>query len=351
VRFAKVDAEIETFLQERNVPSLCVGIVQNGDSAYARAFGMRNRSRGEPATLDTLYNVGSVTKVFTATLAMILVEEGVLGLDDPVMDFLPEGVAPPGDDRITLRHLLQHTSGLPRVSPTRRNLEVAGPFDPGVALPASNADLLEGLRQAELSAEVGEAWSYSNFGYDLLGYVLGRAAEKDYETLLKEKLLDPLSMKDSKVHLTEADRARFAAHYWAADPERKEQPPWVWGEACGAGGLTTTLPDLLAFVRFQLTAEGPLPAAALAAMRVPGPETQIQPGSRQCLGWMQFQRDLGGQSVEAFAHGGEVDGHSCQVLFAPELSFGMVVIANVGGSTAGDACERVLAAWPFERRP
>jgi CubicO group peptidase (beta-lactamase class C family) len=118
-----------------DIPGLSYGIVRGNALVLSGGVGYADRSTKRPATADTPYNVGSLTKVFTATLALMYVEDGALELDAPVATYLPDSVRVPRDAKggdITVRSLLNHTAGLARNPPNRRNQTVAGPIDPGV---------------------------------------------------------------------------------------------------------------------------------------------------------------------------------------------------------------------------
>ena len=124
----------DSLMKANNVPSYSLGIVSQQELIYAKAFGVMNRKTGKPATSNTLYQIGSITKVFTATLMAALRDDGLVKIADPVRKYLPPGQTFPGgrdDAELTLRHLATHTSGLPRDFVNRVNVDPPG--GPGVA--------------------------------------------------------------------------------------------------------------------------------------------------------------------------------------------------------------------------
>ncbi|MCG8506655.1 MAG: beta-lactamase family protein, partial [Sphingomonadales bacterium] len=248
--FARVDRGLEGGLEIFNAPGLSVAIVEGDEVVYAKGFGFANKSNGIPADADTLYYIGSTTKALTATLAMILRDQGIVALDAPVQDYLPASTRvprPTGQSPITLRHLLSHTAGLPKDPPNRKNLKIEGPIDPAVWDVYNIPDLYEALATTELESAVGETWRYSNMGMGLAGHVLERAAGKPYEALLKEHILEPLGMSDTAITLDEGQVRRLAAFYWDAEGNRTEQPRARFGEVAAMGGVTSSVRDMAKF--------------------------------------------------------------------------------------------------------
>ena len=163
---------------------------------------------GAPAfDAGTVFEIGSMTKVFTALLLADMALKGEIALDDPVEKYLPDGATMPvrNGKAITLRHLTMQNSGLPRLPD---NMPYADPEDPYADYTEQN--LLDFLAGYELPRDPGAEYEYSNLGVGLLGHVLARAAGKDYETLLRERILDPLGMDDTAIALSPAMQARFA---------------------------------------------------------------------------------------------------------------------------------------------
>jgi CubicO group peptidase (beta-lactamase class C family) len=309
---ALVDRVVQRFLVANDIPGAAVGVVRNGKLIYAKGHGMRSVERQEPVAVNTLFQIGSVTKVFTTTLMLQLRDEGRIALDDPVGKYLPEHVETPswreGDEHVrpTLRHLATHRAGLPRNPPNRRDR----PHSPSVMEPYSIAELYQGLAMTKVTSRPGTSWQYSNYGFGVLGHALERVSGRPYEALLHEKLLKPLAMFDTKISLTAGDLERFAAHYWPKIP-RVERQRWIFGEVCAFAGLASTVPDLACFVAMHLGAKsgqaaGPLSGASLLEMR----ETAVTFGTDAkrsiTIGWFFEDHPKLGRIL---SHGGEVDGH------------------------------------------
>jgi CubicO group peptidase (beta-lactamase class C family) len=331
-----IDAAVETFLVERAVPGAVVGILDGTELVFRRSYGHRDLEKDEPMREDTLFQIGSVTKTMTATLLVLLRDEGRLSLDDPVAKHLPaELELPPELARITLRQLVTHTSGLPRNPVNRENV----PDTPSVAKPYSALQLHEGLARTELVHPPGEKWDYSNLGFALLGHVLERASGKSYEELAREKLWGPLGMSSTGVQPTPEQEKRLAVHYWDQDDPRTARERWIFGEVCGHGGVFSSLDDLARFVAWQYSPREDAPLSAESLAELHRPAVANRPDESFGFAWFLYRLP---PDIDLIGHGGEVDGHSTAIAFLPEERAGLIVLTNLGGSTAEDLSRLVL---------
>src|SRR5262245_49184609 len=196
---------VEAALAEGETPGTVVALVRGPDVILLEPFGLRDVASKTPLRADDLFQIGSCTKTFTAALVTQAAAKGELGLDDPLGQWLDGKRALPGwVQEITLCQLLTHTAGVPRNAPNRRDV----PGAPSVAEPFSIEELYAGLAAAQMVGAPGERWSYSNFGYGLLGVALENATGKRYEALLRERILEPLGMQDSGITPSAEQEAR-----------------------------------------------------------------------------------------------------------------------------------------------
>ncbi|MFO1092558.1 MAG: serine hydrolase domain-containing protein, partial [Planctomycetaceae bacterium] len=242
--------QIDAWLQEQvalaQYPSLSVAIVCDGRVVYRRAFGFEDVEAGRQATPETSYHVASVTKVFTAALAVLLHERGVVNLDKPVVDYLPAGVSisttPKVGATITLRQLASHTSGLPR--------DLGTPVQSVEGRYALEPQLLYGqLAKVKLVDDPGTSCAYSNLGIGLLGLALERAAGKPYDELLIELVCAPLQLQHTAIQPT--DQHHVARGYSSEVPRRPEEHSYR-NRLAASGGLITSAPDLAQFLLSQM---------------------------------------------------------------------------------------------------
>lgn len=321
---AELNSMIEAMVGELHIPGAAVGIVEDGRLIYTHYAGLRAAGGEAPVDADTLFQIGSVSKTFAAALLAGLELDGIVREGDPVATYLGKkeqfaSIDPGLAARISLGALATHRSGLPRDPFNLRR-------EDGRQLAYDLDDLAAANRAVRLAAEPGARFTYSNYGYGLLGHALARAAGRPYAALLQDELLIPLGMTATR--LGAPDRDHGAAHHRDGEP----RGPWEWGEVAAQGGIASTLPDMARWVGFQLGAPGPLdPRIATMSQRLRAPRDG---GNGIGLGWYLDDDPLLGHIV---SHGGEVDGQSAQVSLVPLHGIGVIVLANVGG----DAAERI----------
>ena len=178
--------EILSKLIEPNEPGVAIIVTKHGDPVYQGARGSANLEQSVPASVDSIFRIGSITKQFTAAAILLLEEQGKLATSDPLNRFIPDY---PRGDEIRLDHLLTHTSGV-------FNLTKLPDYDSTSKQELDDAsDRIELFREIPLEFEPGEKFKYSNSGYILLGTVVERASGKSYEAFIKEKITDRLSMR------------------------------------------------------------------------------------------------------------------------------------------------------------
>lgn len=295
--------------------AVVVGIVEpQGRRIIAR--GRFSRDDPRPVDGDTLFEIGSVTKVFTTLLLADMANRGELELDDPIEKFLPPEVSAPrrNGKSITLADLASHMSSLPRL--------------PDNMAPADNADpyadytveqLHEFLCNHRLAHDIGTHHEYSNVGFGLLGHVLARRAGTGYHQLIQDRIAIPLGMDSTAIALTTALSARLAhGHGSGLVPVAN----WNLPTLAGAGALRSTVRDLLTFIEAALDSTSPLAAAfdlTLSTRRPLGADT-MEIG----LGWMIEK--AGGEEI--VWHNGGTGGYCSFLGFLPKSRRGVVVLAN-----------------------
>jgi serine-type D-Ala-D-Ala carboxypeptidase/endopeptidase len=289
---------------------------------------------------DTIFEIGSVTKVVTATVLADMVEEGLVTLDDPVQRYLPAGVELPVRGRpITLADLATQTSGLPRLPPglVRRSLgQRRNPYAGFTEL-----NLERAISRTRLKSRPGERLRYSNFGVGLLGYALSRCAEQPFEQLARERVCDPLGLADTRISIPAEARARFADGH---DRRGRQVPHWDLAALAGAGGLRSTVADLLRFLELQL--QQPRTRLGRAAQATHDPRAHRGRLS-QGLGWAGLP--LRGDSRQMLWHNGGTGGFRSFLGFVNEIEAGVAVLSNCSRSVDAigfrvlEACHRGFA--------
>ncbi|HEY0394684.1 MAG TPA: serine hydrolase [Candidatus Elarobacter sp.] len=268
------------------------------------------------ADTHTRFQIGSVTKTFTATVLALMVETGDVALDDPIQRYLPAGTKAPDfhGTPITLRSLAEQTSGLPRLAAGMLNGDPANPY-----AAYARAQLYDDLARVTLARAPGSQYEYSNFGYTLLGQLLANRAGTSYAELVSRRILRPLGMSDTVVVGTAATRARLVAGY---GPDGQPQRPWDFGELGAAGSIESDLNDMLLFLKANLEAPaGPLGRATALAQE---PRTPTTPDGIQKIGLAWQTNTRSGITW----HNGATGGYYAFVGFQRSSRKGVVVLAN-----------------------
>jgi serine-type D-Ala-D-Ala carboxypeptidase/endopeptidase len=321
---ASTSLEIEPLVAEllvrhaRRSVGVAVGVLREGQT-WTLSTGTAGSGRPTPPAADTIFEIGSLTKVFTATLLGAMVDEGVVALDDPVQRYLPADVVLPVRGRqITLADLATHTSGLPRLPHGFLLRSVAHRRDPYAWFTVD--ELYAGLPATRLRREPGTRPRYSNLGFGLLGHVLALRAKTSYEQLVHDRICRPLGLTDTHVSVPAATLERFAQGH---NRRGRRVEHWSLAALAGAGGLRSTVDDLLAFLRLQL-GDGPpalVPAAALTHIV----RTRHR---RAALGLAWTEAPLLGTEHELLFHNGGTGGFRSFAALAPAAHTAVVVLSN-----------------------
>ncbi len=306
------DEEIKTMLRDsieidRQTVGLAVGIVDEHGSRVV-CHGKLDNGTDRDVDGDTLFEIGSITKVFTALLLQDMVERGEMKLDDPVQKYLPDSVRMPTFEgkEITLLHLATHTSALPR---------------------DSSGDLYSFLSHCKLQRAPGTQNEYSNLGVGLLGHVIARKAGKDYETLVQERICRPLGMNDTCITVPPELKARNSVGH-AIPGHRVQESASAHNtnalapRLLGAGSIRSTANDLLKFISaYAGLTPSPLSSVMQKAMEF----HQLESGEKRPLVWEN--------DGTVFEHGGLVAGYQAELAFDVKKRRGVVVLSNCGNGS------------------
>jgi CubicO group peptidase (beta-lactamase class C family) len=333
----QVDRLVQPLLDSRTVVGLVVGLSREGKTAVW-GYGKTACNSDQTPDGQTVFEIGSVTKVFTALTLADMVQEGRVGLDDPVSSLLPETVhVPTRNDRvITLLDLATHTSGLPRI-PQNLLLQIAQrPGNPYAAYTVEQ--LYEGLAATSLASKPGERYAYSNLGMALLGHALARRAGVSYEAAVHEQICKPLGMNDTQITLAAPLRSRFAQGH---NLDCRPVSAWDFPTLPGAGAMRSTVNDLLRFVAANLGLYPTRLAAAIEATHVP--RHKANDSLSIALAW---HLDTKKGTVW---HNGETGGFHSFVSFQKDRKVGVVVLCNTVGGAADKLGEQAMSVLLGEK--
>ena len=313
---ALVRGLLKEFVEGGQSVGVVVGIVRDGERIVVGHGRLSVDDPGLPDG-DTVFEIGSVTKVFTSIALADLELSGELGLDTPVQGLLGAEVRVPMRDgaEIALGHLATHSSGLPRLPDNLVPADWANPYADYTV-----ERLYEFLTGHELARDIGDSVEYSNLGYGLLGHALALREGVDYETLIARRILESLEMSDTAVELTQPLRERLAAGH---DERLRPVPNWDIPALAGAGALRSTVNDLLIFLEANLgLRQTPLHEAMerTHAPQVTDPAMGMDIG----LGWI-----IADEGDRRFVwHNGATGGYSSFIGFDPQAREAVVVLSN-----------------------
>ncbi len=348
--FAAIDAYIQAHMRSGHLPGVSLAITQGEKIVHLRGFGVADPA-GRPMTAQTPMLLGSVTKSFTALAILQLAEAHQLDLDAPVQRYLPwfqVGAAPGGvgqaggSSSITLRHLLNQTSGLSRLTGEKR---MTSGDTSGSALERS----VRALSAENLDRQVGASFEYSNANYIVLGMVIQVVSGQPYEDYIQEHIFRPLEMTHSFTSQAEALQQGMSAGYrqWYGFPLPSGDLPYPRGMAPG-GYLISSAEDLGHYLIAQMnqgrygeaTILSPQGMAALHAPAVATPEGyHRQPSGSYAMGW--YVLDMNG--LAAIAHDGDTPNFHADLILIPSGQWGIAVLVNTNTVLLGDDIRNLAA--------
>ena len=297
-------------------------LVVDGDRILLdKGFGMADLEWGNANAPDVKFRLGSLTKQFTAALVLLLQEDGKLKISDPVSKYLPD--APKTWEKITLANLLGHTSGIPSFTGLKE-------FAVWSMSPHTPEEELALFRDKPLNFEPGSKFEYSNSNFEVLGVVIEKVSGKKYGDLLRERIFDPLGMKDSGLDTDELILPKRAQGYMPGkgglELARSESMTVPWA----AGSIYSTTGDLLKW-EHGLFGGKVLSADSLKAMTTPGK-------GDYGLGVGVADKD----GLKEVSHGGGIEGFNTNLIYVPERRIAVVVLSNVNGSAPGIMGDQLL---------
>ena len=319
-----------------SVPGLVIGIL-DGDEIETAAYGIENANTGTAVKPETLFQIGSISKIFTTTLIMSLVDEGLLSLDWPVVEYIPD--LPLADETartaVTLRHLVTHMGGF-----------FGDRFDDHGRGDDALARTVAAMGDLPQQTAPGELWTYCNVGFDLAGRVAEVVTGKRFEDLVRGRIFEPLKLDRATYFPDEAILYPVAVgHVKSGDGVAVARPWPIARNANPAGGISANVGELLRFARMHMQ-DGELDGVRVlkpeSARAMRARETVAEPFVTWGLGWRRREVD-GSLIVE---HGGATNGFTARLTTVPERGFAIAILTN---HAAGAAVHTEIARVALER--
>jgi CubicO group peptidase (beta-lactamase class C family) len=316
----KIGAAVMEGIDQKTVASIAVGIVKDGNLVLARGYGFADLENDVPATAESVYRLGSITKQFTALAIMQLAEQGKLTVDDELTKFLPD--YPTAGHKVTVHQLLNHTSGIKSYTSLKEFFKQArNDF--------SHDELLAMFKNEPFDFEPGAKWQYNNSGYYLLGMIIEKVSGQKYSAYLEDHIFKPLGMTATRYgHLRPLIRHR-AMGYKLMLGQLINDDPMSMDAPGAAGALVSNVLDLIKWHQ-ALESGMLLKSESFEAMYR---ETKLPDGKTQPYGYGWGLGELAGH--RKLSHGGGINGFSTMIARYPSDRLAIVLLSNTAGSNMG----------------
>jgi CubicO group peptidase (beta-lactamase class C family) len=315
-KFKKIASKIVSEMKRLQVPGVAIGIWHKGKE-FAEGFGITSVEHPLPITPDTLFQTGSISKTFTGTMFMQLVERGKVDLDAPVRKYIKDFRLRDKEvaQKVTVRHLLTHMGGW-----------VGDYFNDFGNGDDALDKMVKDVAKLPQVQPLGKIWSYNNTGFNVASRIIEIVTKKPYEQVAQEMLFDPIGLKMSFFYPSDIlFTHRFVVGHQKVKKKVQVARPWAIGRAGnGVGGVVSTVRDLLKYARFHMSngKKNVVTGKSLRAMRVP----QADAGPRGLIGITWFIRKV--LDLTIYAHGGATNGQQAYFFFLPEKDFALAILTN-----------------------
>ncbi len=325
-----IDQKVDSVMFANDTPAISLGIVKDGQLAFANGYGTMSRTSDDVVNALSLYQIGSDTKKMTGIIVNNLVAEKKIELNNSITNYLLETLDKKAIEKlkpIKVIHLLHHQSGLPGRAPSNKRID----GDP-MLIPYTENNMLNDLNTISLEFQPGSEFRYSNFGYGVLGYLCERVSNKPYSDLLLQYVAHPYSMTNTTTEPT-AEQLQHLVTPYRKDDNSKETQRYIMGKLTPAGGVYSNITDISKLMTHHIKAyqhqnnvdnsiENPLILTS---------ESDKQ-GLNYGFGLGKSTFDTGTQ----YGHGGDMDGFGSTYLFSPEHDLGLIILTSSGGRWIGE---------------
>jgi D-alanyl-D-alanine carboxypeptidase len=336
---ADFDRRMETMFAESKLPGVVVRVVKDGKPVYGKAFGVADVDKKTPSRESMAFEIGSLSKQFTAVAALMLVQEGKLSLEETVGTIMPE--LPAKWQTATVDQVMHHTSGIP-------DYEAIATYD-FYNQPRQPKEIFEQARKEEPAFKPGDRFDYSNTGYFIISLIVEKRGGMPFGQFLRKRIFDPIGMKSTYADVR-ASGANPMTGYHSRTGNRVAQPPIAWSSTLGAGGVVSTLDDLTKWDEALYT-DKLVKKDLLAKIWTP---SKFNDGKTNAYGYGWIETSFRG--VKELNHSGQTNGFTCIYRRFPDLHCSVWAFTNTydgGGSfrMAKSALVRCLPSLSYATLP
>jgi len=333
-----IEEKVKTVLEENNVPSLSIGVINNGDIVLLKGFGVKSRKDSTEVMGNSIFQIASQSKMFTAIIVKNLIQEGKLNLNEPITTYLSNEITEENKNRlkkIKLINLLNHTAGL-----SREGFSIYRDRVEGEAWRNNypRAELIDDINNIELETEPGTKFQYSNSGYAVVGLICENVSGLKYEELLRKYVTEKYDLKNTVVNLSTPQQKMLVTPYkkWERNVETQAS---IMGMATPASAIYSSSTDLIKILSKQMSAY-----RAYKEQGIPSPliltehTSQMNESYQYGFGLIKV---TDGNTIK-YSHGGDLDGFACEYFFNPTKNNGVVILTSSGGRWVGELGIEIL---------
>ncbi|TXT58759.1 MAG: conserved exported protein of unknown function [Promethearchaeota archaeon] len=325
----KLDSLINTLITKKGIPSIAIGIVKDDEVILAKGFGYANVEDKILANENTIYQLGSVTKMFTGHLLARLINNQKISISDTLANFFPDTMSfpkSPAGQVVTIKEIATHTSEFPRYPQNIQRI------DPEPFKGYSVEEMLKGIEMVTIDTIISTRYNYSNFGYGVLGTAMENRMERSLNMLMNENIFDPYNMSNTSLLYKEDFNITLATPYLEVSPYKRTEP-WDMGTLSGAGNIYSNITDLNKFM-IELLQDTPINRIQQTK--------QFKINDTWNYGLGCFIVESKKRNTQIIYHGGDIDGYASSLSLYPEYNLGFVILTNWGeGQVIGDAFNQI----------
>ncbi len=337
-QYDSIEKKINILIKENNIPSLSIGIINNGEIELLKGFGVQKRGTHLNVNEHSIFQIASQSKMFTGIIVNNLIQEKKLNINESIINYFPESIDNKTKERlksVKLRNVLNHTSGIPsNALSVYKNRKEGGYWLKGY----SRDELIADLNKVELEFEPGSKFIYSNSGYGIIGFVCENVSDMNYQNLVKKYVTEKYDLKNTETTLNEIQKTMLVTPY-RKDDRLIETKASIMGMATPASAIYSNVTDLSKLMLIQLKAYQKYKANSISDMLVlTKTVSQMNKNLEYGFGLIKG-RD--GEKIK-YGHGGDADGFACEYFFIPNEGKGIVILTSSGGRWIGKLAEDIL---------
>lgn len=336
-----IRSKIDSVMKEKNIPSLSIGIIKNGEIELLNGYGVKSRTDSIAVNENSIYQIASQSKTLTAIIVNNLIHEGKLNLNESITTYFTNDIIEENKKRlkkIKLVDILNHTSGIPRDGlSVYRNRKEGESWRNGY----SRTELVVDINNIVLDSESGLEFQYSNAGYAIVGFICENVSGLTYDELLRKYVTDPYGLKNTEVHLNGSQQQLLVTSYKKSERETVTEP-YILGMATPGSAVYSNATDLTKILLEQIKAYRLNQEKEIQSPLILTKHTSIMDEDRGLEYGFGLIKLTEKDNIK-YGHGGDMDGFACEYFFNPQKNAGLVILTSSGGPWIFNLANELMA--------